>query len=288
MKKIIITIFGVLLLFMSNNIFSQEEDIRLKSDTILLKTRSGLDKEESPKSYNSDITPEVASLIRSINTPVSYYIGRPDISIPIEEIKLKDYKHLIKLEYNATGNQLRDIPAYAGLGWNMPASGMITRKINGYNDNLLVGSGAGAVIDKSLMDTYNFKINNSDWRAGKFPAIYDYSSLNVFGIYAEPHVREVLSNQTPYLDEFYINVGDIKASFYLYKDNKGELVTKISSQTNLGFKVSDIKSGYDYTDHAISSTEDYLGNKYSTAFSFKIPVKYDMLEITITDNNGVK
>jgi YD repeat-containing protein len=80
-------------------------------------------------------TPEVASLQKFVETPVSYHTGIPNISIPIGEIASGNLKAAVSLSYHAGGHRVNEESSWVGLGWNLVAGGQITRTVRGKPDD---------------------------------------------------------------------------------------------------------------------------------------------------------
>lgn len=81
-------------------------------------------------------TPNVASLFKEVEVPVSYYNGTIDPGIPIYEIKSGSVKIPIALGYHSGGIKVNEEASWVGLGWNLKAGGVITQVIVGKEDNL--------------------------------------------------------------------------------------------------------------------------------------------------------
>lgn len=88
------------------------------------------------------ITPEAASLGKYDAVPVSLYTGIPNISIPLYEVEVGDFKLPISLSYHAGGIRVEDIASCVGLGWTLNAGGVINRQPRG-------------VPDEAMIDNYN-------------------------------------------------------------------------------------------------------------------------------------
>jgi len=80
-------------------------------------------------------SPEAASFTKYGNYPVNLFTGIPDISIPIYEIKVGELSLPISISYHASGIKINDYGSWVGLGWNLNAGGMISRKIMGLPDD---------------------------------------------------------------------------------------------------------------------------------------------------------
>lgn len=82
---------------------------------------------EEPKSL---LSPNVATLGTFREPEVALYTGTPSISIPLFDVPLQDYVLPIELQYNGTSILVDQPPSWVGLGWNLSAGGVITRKVN--------------------------------------------------------------------------------------------------------------------------------------------------------------
>ncbi len=80
-------------------------------------------------------TPEISGLLRYLEYPVNLYTGLVDISIPLYEIKTKDFVVPITLKYHSSGIKVTDVASWVGLGWSLDVGGTISRKVNGKPDD---------------------------------------------------------------------------------------------------------------------------------------------------------
>ena len=79
-------------------------------------------------------SPEAASLGKYGNTPVSYYTGAPNISLPFYTVQGKSISLPLSMSYNATGNKVAEVPSWVGLGWTLSAGGVVSRSVIGKPD----------------------------------------------------------------------------------------------------------------------------------------------------------
>ena len=79
--------------------------------------------------------PNTASLGKYVENPVGYYTGVPNISIPLYEIKEKNFSLPISLSYHAGGIKVEDVSSNVGLGWVLNAGGVITRVVKDIPDD---------------------------------------------------------------------------------------------------------------------------------------------------------
>lgn len=98
-------------------------------------TRSNPLAPESLFNYEKVGTPATAALMQNIVYPINYSNGLPEIKIPLCEVKSGDITLPIYLSYHASGIKLSDVAGFTGLGWNLVAEPMITRTIQGFEDN---------------------------------------------------------------------------------------------------------------------------------------------------------
>lgn len=79
-------------------------------------------------------TPEVNAFNRRVETPVSYYTGVPNISIPLYQVSINGVSVPITLSYHAGGIRADQEATWVGLGWNLDYGGSISRKVRGAPD----------------------------------------------------------------------------------------------------------------------------------------------------------
>lgn len=80
-------------------------------------------------------SPEVASLLRYSEVPVSYYNGIPNVSVPIYTLQGRELSASVNLSYHAGGHRVTEEAGWAGLGWSLSAGGQISRTVKGHPDD---------------------------------------------------------------------------------------------------------------------------------------------------------
>ena len=209
-------------------------------------------------------SPDVGSLLRVKAPSVDLYTGRPNISIPLYSIKLKNFSYDIQMAYNAEGNKV-DFPVGSiGLGWSI-TGGQIHRIINGAFPE-----------EVYTISEYLGRTEVSDW---------DQES-NLCKYY-EPNIDNEMHHY-PDLDEFVINIGKINASFYVYKDKTGAIKSEISSKSSPYFEIKDIKIGE-------IPKSLFMKAKWENPYTGKVrypelyiePRPFSIIEITVVDSNGI-
>ncbi|MVT43200.1 hypothetical protein GO495_21565 [Chitinophaga oryziterrae] len=104
-------------------------------------------------------SPDVASLGKFGNIPVSYATGVPSINIPVYEINVGKIKLPLSLDYHAGGIRVGEISSSVGIGWVLSGIGVISRQVVGIPDE---DGSAGLFLapnpDSVLLDPYtNFQ-----------------------------------------------------------------------------------------------------------------------------------
>ena len=83
-------------------------------------------------SPTTPLSPEVASLGKYIDLPVSMYTGTANINIPIYNIKSGGIELPIYLSYHSSGIRVSEIASQVGLGWNLNMGGIVSRVPKGF------------------------------------------------------------------------------------------------------------------------------------------------------------
>lgn len=82
-------------------------------------------------------SPEVASLFKFSELPVTMYTGLPGVVVPVFEIKLKSQTIPVSLQYHSGGVKVDELASNVGLGWNLNAGGSINAMVRGKEDWLV-------------------------------------------------------------------------------------------------------------------------------------------------------
>lgn len=81
-------------------------------------------------------SPETFNLCQSGLLSNNLYTGSASLSVPLYDIKLKNYNLKIGLQYSSNGIRSSDLPSYVGMGFNLVAGGCITRIIRDEPDGV--------------------------------------------------------------------------------------------------------------------------------------------------------
>ena len=80
------------------------------------------------------VSPTTAALMRRVQCPVNYSTGRIDLSIPLYEIRTRDFTLPLTLKYAGGGVKVDDTDDLAGLGWTLDFGPTMGRSIQGMPD----------------------------------------------------------------------------------------------------------------------------------------------------------
>ena len=79
-------------------------------------------------------SPDITSFSQVNFLPISEYTGKPNISIPLYEIKLGSLTIPIALTYNYGGVKVDAVASSVGMNWSLQAGGNVVRQVNGLDD----------------------------------------------------------------------------------------------------------------------------------------------------------
>lgn len=163
-------------------------------------------------------SPNAAELGKYGKVPVSYFNGLPSITIPLTELKGKNYTLPVYLSYHAGGNKPDQHPGWVGLGWSLQAGGCITRIQHDDIDELS---------HDECLDLYGF------WGpdAGYLSQVVTIPQAQIDSAYLADYSDYVWRDMAP--DEFQVSFEGLSSSFYFVGENE----VKIASESNLDYTV---------------------------------------------------
>lgn len=85
-------------------------------------------------------SPEVASLMKYIDFPISHFTGQPDINIHIYTVKEGGISIPISISYNGNGLKVHEDAGIIGSGWTLQAGATISRTIYGLPDEMNINN----------------------------------------------------------------------------------------------------------------------------------------------------
>ncbi len=198
-----------------------------------------------------DITfpaPDVASLLKFIEKPVSPYNGQADVSIPIYVLNEDKISIPIVLRYNTSGNKVAEESGRVGLGWNLDIGGSIIREVVTEED-----------IPEHLYDAYNNPeehfcyvenecsslLPSTSFSACTSDPLNDVTTCDRFtrGCHTGDQVDPIqLHKQDLQPDKFYYKFGNYSGEFYIdYRDEEFS-IHQVIENPKVKFELDDIYS----------------------------------------------
>ena len=83
----------------------------------------------------SEPSPQIAAVGKFIDTPIDYFTGVPNISIPLTNITEGTLNVNLGLAYHAGGIKIEEVASNVGLNWILTGGGVINRTTLGLNDD---------------------------------------------------------------------------------------------------------------------------------------------------------
>ncbi|MBK9381710.1 MAG: hypothetical protein IPN39_10310 [Chitinophagaceae bacterium] len=80
-------------------------------------------------------SPDLATLTKGAELRSTPHTGGANSSIPIYELKLRNFSLPISVNYSSTGFKPEEIPSRVGLSWSLNAGGAVTRIVKGKPDD---------------------------------------------------------------------------------------------------------------------------------------------------------
>jgi len=120
-------------------------------------------------------TPEAKSLGKYSGIPIGLFTGAPNISIPLYEIKIDEFKLPISINYSSNGIKVDQISSNVGLGWALFSGGIITRSLNDDMDEDFRVSLPNYPYDSAEMQTFLEGINTNPDGNDTEPDIFSYN-----------------------------------------------------------------------------------------------------------------
>lgn len=219
-------------------------------------------------------TPATTALIQNIVYPVNYSNGLPEIKIPLYEVKSGDLTLPIYLTYHASGIKLSDVAGLTGLGWNLVAAPMVTRTIQGFEDNTVTRT---CPFGKETYKDPDKIYYMAKTKSTEHPDEYYYRLLNKQGMFM--YSMEPKDKTKQFLPIPYENIRiDWTGKFFKITDDDGTtykfdggLETGTTGQSIEGRKASSIVS---------SNCKDSIAFVYGTEpYRYNIKVHNDYMVI---------
>ncbi len=142
------------------------------------------------------LSPNVASIGKYLDIPVSNHTGVPKINVPIYTIEAGPLKVPISIEYHASGLKVMEQASWVGAGWSLMAGGLVTRTIRGNADEKLHPP-------PSLTPNATSYFNNNGYYDYQFNTQGDLDYLNFTNGYKDGEPDLFFFNFNGYTGKFY-------------------------------------------------------------------------------------
>ncbi|MGX1929365.1 hypothetical protein [Flagellimonas sp. 2504JD4-2] len=119
-------------------------------------------------------SPEAEAFESYGNIPISYYVGRPNVSVPIYMIQGKEMSVPVSLTYESSGIKVQSIATSAGTGWNLNAGGMVTRQMNDMPDDMISGKPTHEIGDSNIVSMNSYLNSLRDPTLGYYISFENY------------------------------------------------------------------------------------------------------------------
>lgn len=225
-----------------------------------------------PKDYTViPPSPEVSSLMKYTEIPVSYFNGLPQIDIPIYDLKAGRLSVPISLNYHGGGIKVNEVPGEAGLGWALIAGGCISRTVYGHPDDIVNSNDTRGLFRASQNDI-NLRTHIMNKIADYDPADHYPSSDNL---------EKILNWGYDYMcghsdmanDVYQINCMGISGTF-IYNDSKDMVLSSGSGISVSPSRVStSVPSEYIITD--VNGTKYFFGKQEFTRYEYSFGDPYN-------------
>ncbi|MCQ2145812.1 MAG: hypothetical protein MJY72_08715, partial [Bacteroidales bacterium] len=175
------------------------------------------------------ISPTAYQIGQYGRTPVSYFHGLPQISVPLTEVRGRGFTLPVSLSYHGGGIKPEQHPGWVGLGWSLHAGGCITRVIHGKKD------------EYSRLE-HNHLYRESPTADPGY--IYHISDIQSGQTWTESELSQRLNpNIDEYEpDEYIVSAPGISATFVIVGDRQ----IRVKSREESCFTLEDIEIGNDH------------------------------------------
>ncbi len=193
------------------------------------------------------VSPVSEELMKHIMCPVNYNTGKVELSIPIYEIRTRDFTLPLRLQYDSGGIKVSAGNGVAGLGWNVDFGPTVTRSIQGNPDE------EGYLIynpDFGSWDT-SYMHKMTEGMAHEQPDVFFYSTFDAQGnfVFRRPEKSSESGSHIPVylpLTSDKVETSDIRSGFQV-TDGSGNIYRfKEAEYSNTGkitgWKLTDVTS----------------------------------------------
>lgn len=172
-------------------------------------------------------SPNVANLGLHGSTPISYFTGKPSISVAFGNISNEKITVPLTVDYDASGLRPDVHPSVVGMNWSLNTGGVISKTIKGFSDDWLGSS--------SVLHTYGFLLNQFS-NGNSYPNAWTSSSSikTIANNAGFPDDNYMVYDGEP--DEYNFKVLGYSGKFYPYYENF-QLKWGVQSDNNIKIEI---------------------------------------------------
>ncbi len=213
------------------------------------------------------VSPEAASLGKYGEIPINLATGKINYTVPLYTIDVGGFKWPISLSYNYNGLVVGQDAPMTGLGWDLLATGRITRQVRGIPDE----RGGSANYKKNTVVPY------MEWDY----TVSDYPETDLYNLYRNVS-NKIFDGQN---DKYLVNAGNLSASFTYNEDNEVVFLNHrnyVVNKTSNSIKVTD-ENGVNYHFNQREMGDYPIGQDDA---EITIPISYLLTKIELPNNQG--
>ena len=166
-------------------------------------------------------SPEVASLMKYIDIPVSHFTGLPQINIPLYTITEGSLKIPISLSYRGGGIKQDEQPGIISKGWSLNAGITISRNVYGLPDDYYHGHIQGFF----HLNEYNKVLRN---KIIAFEGDYDPTVPNNNTAYTEAECYDYENGYADFANDIFKFYGMGMSGTFIFDENKNMTLSTAS------------------------------------------------------------
>ncbi|GAA4270824.1 RHS repeat domain-containing protein [Aquimarina gracilis] len=206
-------------------------------------------------------SPEAEAFTRYGNIPISYYTGKPNVSVPIHTIQGREFSVPISVSYDASAIKVQSISTSVGAGWNLQAGGVVSRQVHDLPDDALSGAPANKISDPDIISFNNYL---STLRSPENDAYLNFENYE--------HELSQINKYRNIRDDHGIGEVDLMPDIFNFSAPglSGSIVIDYNTGDAISLKDSDIKATY--TTNNLGSIQSWvITNTLGTVYHFTIP-----------------
>ena len=171
--------------------------------------------------FKNTVSPNSAEFQKYVDVPVSPYTGTADISILLYNVTYGDINLPLTVSYHPSGIKVNEDASWIGLGWNLQAAGVISRKVIGLPDDLYMAINFGIGQDSHGLKTYGISFFENAGhlfapnRIDQLPGVVDLDQISPTNYY---RMGRGFEDTSP--DIFYFNFAGYSGKFLFKEEGK--------------------------------------------------------------------